>query len=1028
MTTNPGEPENARPALSTNHAQNPILNSAFDEPQHHWPLDDNFRAMNNTPAAPGRRPSGAEAPVPHPIGRNGRRGTGRSAPRGRENTNPFRQINALRAAVKPWRAEGYPGVPAQVGPLIRHWGSRGGTATPYFCQLEAVETVAWLRWTGAAGGAVTPAAQAAVDAWRHANQAWNTTADGLTIERVCLKMATGTGKTWVMAMLALIEAAAEPDRTETDILILTPNLTIRNRLACLGTESDHGAGADRDHERHIYRSLLPPALRGLASRLRVSVRNRHAFGLMKNRTGVEKPDEAPGKRERAVIGELDAEAVNETPEAMLARVLPQHGQRRVTVLNDEGHHCYHRAEDSENVWFDVLLTLMRQDRLDAPVTDLSATPWWPSGESGGDHRPEIFPWTISDTPLIEAVEAGLCKVPQLPVDDDTARTSPLYRDTYNQLGKKVLAGTGDDGTGAPTPLPPQLRQLLDRVHADQQPFRSAFRNHDGGRGRVPVTIMIARDTADALVLYRHVAGYRTDEGTWEPGAWPEWSNVDPDTRMPRSALSNAPDDTRHVRTWIFHSKLDDAKTPDDGGPAGSADVKMTHKAQEAFAPRIDRESAVEYAARVMRVRDTVGVRDRPGEHVHCVIAVQMLNEGWDATTVTHVVGYRAFDSPMLCEQIAGRALRRVHRPHPDGEHPGVELARVTGVPFSFMSGKSDGGTEGPESWTVRRLKDREQFRIALPQVTGYRIRLRPGRIVLSDDGRAYDWSKKLTDTPSWTVAAGVAGPEWLMEFPGSRYQSSLYHLAALVMQRLSVGDSDEDGVDAPHPAVFGDVLAAVRTFVERTAERRPDRAVPVDPAKLAREPHNVLIAERVAELLQHADSGERRIEAVWDAENGGYVDTGLVTEFGTTLQKARRWPPEDGRATVKCELDYSANHSRLERKVAEVLEGSPAVTRWVRNYRLGWLVPYIDSTTGVERTYEPDFAAEVSTGDGARLLMIEAKGPVDPRAEDKENAVRSWWLPAVNGAIERRGTGEPLWEHHVIAPPEVDRLRRLVGA
>lgn len=1025
MTTTPGEPENARPPLSTNHAQNPILNSAFDEPQHHWPLDDNFRAMNNTPAASGRRPSGAEAPVPHPIGRGS---TGRPAPRGRENTRPFREINALREAVRPWRAEGYPGVPGQVGPLMRHWESRGGTATPYFCQLEAVETASWLRWIGTAGNAVTSGAQAAVDAWRNANQEWNTTFDGLTVERVCLKMATGTGKTWVMAMLALIEAAAEPDRTETDILILTPNLTIRNRLACLGTESDHGAGADRDHERHIYRSLLPPALRGLASRLRVSVRNRHAFGLMKNRTGVEKPDEAPGKRERRVIGELEAEAVNETPEAMLARVLPQHGRRRVKVLNDEGHHCYHRAEGSENTWFDVLATLMREDRLDPPVADLSATPWWPTGENGDNRRPEIFPWTISDTPLIEAVEAGLCKVPQLPVDDDTARASPLYRDTYNQLGKKGLAGPGDDGTGAPTPLPPQLRQLLDQVHADQEPFRAEYRKHDGGRGRVPVTIMIARDTVDALVLYRHVAGYRTDEGAWEPGAWSEWSNVDPDTRMPRRPHSNAPDDIRHVRTWIVHSKLDDAKAPDDAGPVASEDVKLTHKAQEAFVPRLDKESAVDYAARVMRVRDTVGVRDRPGENVHCVIAVQMLNEGWDATTVTHVVGYRAFESPMLCEQIAGRALRRVHRPQPDGEHPGVELARVTGVPFAFMSGKSDGGIEGPESWTVRRLPDRERLRMALPQVTGYRIRLTPGRLVLADDGQPYDWSKELADVPSWTVAAGVAGPEWLMQFPGRRYQSALYHLAALVMRRLSVSDGNEDAVDAPHPAVFGDVLAAVRTFVERTAEESPDAAGLVDPAKLSQQPHNVLIAQRVARLLQPVNGGERRIEAVWDVENDGHVDTGTLSEFGTTLRKARRWPPQDGRATVKSELDYSANHSGLERMVAEVLDRSPAVTRWVRNYRLGWLVPYIDSTTGVERTYEPDFAAEVGTGDGARLLMIEAKGPVDRQAEAKENAVRSWWLPAVNGAIERRGAGAPLWEHHVIAPDDVDRLRRLVGA
>ena len=320
------------------------------------------------------------------------------------------------------------------------------------------------------------AAQAAVDAWRHANRAWNTTADGLIIERVCLKMATGTGKTWVMAMLALVEVAADPDRTETDILILTPNLTIRNRLACLGTESDHGLGADRDHERHIYRSLLPPTLRRLASRLRVSVRNRHAFGLMNNRTGVEKPDETPSKRERAVIGQLDAEAVNETPTAMLARVLPQHGRRRVKVLNDEGHHCYHRAEGSETVWFEVLATLMRENRLDAPVADLSATPWWPLGENSSNRPTGDIPVERSATRLSSRRSKRDC-ARYRSYRSTTTRPgrAPLYRDTYNQLGKKALAGPDDDGTGVPTPLPPQLRQLLDQVHADQEPFRADYR-------------------------------------------------------------------------------------------------------------------------------------------------------------------------------------------------------------------------------------------------------------------------------------------------------------------------------------------------------------------------------------------------------------------------------------------------------------------------------------------------------------------------------------------------------------------------
>jgi type III restriction enzyme len=90
--------------------------------------------------------------------------------------------------------------------------------------------------------------------------------------------------------------------------------------------------------------------------------------------------------------------------------------------------------------------------------------------------------------------------------------------------------------------------------------------------------------------------------------------------------------------------------------------------------------------------DTVGQRGKPGEQIQNVISVGMLSEGWDAKTVTHIMGLRAFTSQLLCEQVVGRGLRRTaYELNPATGLFEPEYVNIFGVPFTFLPHESKEG-------------------------------------------------------------------------------------------------------------------------------------------------------------------------------------------------------------------------------------------------------------------------------------------------------------------------------------------------
>ena len=289
--------------------ETPILNQPYDPPKWYWSLDIDFRAI--APALPGRRPSGAYLPVPKPAKRKAELPLG-DQQQSCQEVEPHKQINRIRKAVATWREAGYPGATTKTIRLIEHWNhpEKEGVQ-PYFCQRDAVETAIYLKEADDGQRAKF------VKVLQELNEEHN---EG--IPRIALKLATGTGKTFVMAMLILWQAKNGYCQ---DFLLLVPNLTIRDRLQELESGSN------------LYNHLRPP---GDETRFRVTVLN---FQAWQRRTGVG-VEGTITKAQKMIIG-LDAEqfenATTESEEEMVDRLLSAHrGRSELCVMNDEAHHCY----------------------------------------------------------------------------------------------------------------------------------------------------------------------------------------------------------------------------------------------------------------------------------------------------------------------------------------------------------------------------------------------------------------------------------------------------------------------------------------------------------------------------------------------------------------------------------------------------------------------------------------------------------------------------------------------------------------
>jgi type III restriction enzyme len=603
---------------------NPIINDAFTEPSRHWHFGGVTPELTD-----GRRLAGYLAPSPDQTLRI------------TDDLIPLETVNDLRSRVRQWRDDGYAGSTMVTRDLFRHWfddDRRLTNTRPFFCQQEAVETIIFLT-----------------EAPDHLKVGVKVPASGEAYTRWAVKMATGTGKTMVMALLTawsgLNKVANRQDTRFTDqILVVCPNLTVRDRL----TGAD---GLDPKHVESVYAGfdLVPPQYSKLLGQVKVQVMNWHQLA----------PKEDP---KRSVL-----KRGRESDAAFCKRVLTDLSPNgRIMVLNDEAHHAYRFPSDvkvsRENadelreatIWIDGLEKIDRQREILRAV-DCSATPMYPS--SFKDRAWTPFEWIVSDFALVDAIESGLVKIPRTPTADNSDEAIPKYRNLWEHI-KKTLPKRNEAEEDS-HPLTDYLAEADGPLKQLSGAWEETFTSwEEAGRKVPPVMIAICHDTTVARLLERHIA----DLGEASP-------------------LLVNPIDGPPVTIRIDSDALSKAESGE-----GTADAEA-----------------------IRELVATVGKVGKPGADIRCLVSVAMLSEGWDARNVTHILGLRAFASQLLCEQVVGRGLRRSD--YSDLSQP--EYVDVYGVPFQLLPmAKATGAkpTAPPDYTNVHTMKDRPNLRIQFPRL------------------------------------------------------------------------------------------------------------------------------------------------------------------------------------------------------------------------------------------------------------------------------------------------------------------------
>jgi type III restriction enzyme len=974
--------------------EKPILNSPYKYPAQHWELDASGQPTQQI--IENRRRAEFITPIPKPRKRKGTAAQqaiifdeGKGLSTAAQQYDPTPMINELRRQVDEWRVlknENHWHVTPETARLLNHWRHHPFShIRPFFCQVEAVETFIWLTEVAPNIG---KAGKGFLDHLANANHDANP-----ELMRLALKMATGAGKTTVMAMIIAwqtINAVRRPGskRFTRGFLVVTPGLTIRDRLRVLQPNDPDSYYRSRE--------LVPDDMLGDIDRAKIVITNYHAF---KRRERLEL-----SKGGRSLLQGRGGEALDtlETEGQMLQRVMPGlMGMKNILAINDEGHHCYRekpgeedggdlkgddRKEAEKNneaarLWISGLEMVNRKLGL-TRVLDLSATPFFLSGS--GYAEGTLFPWTMSDFSLMDAIECGIVKLPRVPVADNIpGGEMPRYRELWKHIGPKMpRKGRGKAKNLDPLSLPTELQTALTALYGH---YKKTFDLWEKAAIRVPPCfIVVCQNTSISKLVYDYISGFhrQNDDGstTLQNGRLELFRNFDEHGNpLGRS------------RTLLIDSEqLESGEALDDNFRGMAAD-EIERFRREVFerggklAEELRSGKAIDDTTLLREVMNTVGKPGRLGDAIRCVVSVSILTEGWDANTVTHVLGVRAFGTQLLCEQVIGRALRRQSYDLNEEELFNVEYADVLGIPFDFTAKPVVAPPQPPrETIQVRAVRpDRDPLEIRFPRVAGYRVELPEERLtaVFNDDS-VLELTPDLVG-PSITKNAGIIGQDVdlnLEHLDEMRRSTLLFHLTQRLLY-TKWRDPDEE----PKLHLFGQLKRIARQWFDTCLICKGGTS----PAQLMYQDLADMACEKITAAITNSLEGKYPVKAVLDP----YNPTGSTMHVSFTTSKTSRWETDSRR----CHINWVILDSDWEAEFCRVAESHPRVLAYVKNHNLGLEAPY---RYGPEtRRYLPDFIVLVDDGRGADNplhLIVEIKGYRREDAKEKKAAMDTYWVPGVN--------------------------------
>jgi len=880
-----------------------IICSPYKEPHQHWdrnPINQEFYMQE------GRRPAG------YTISGKGRDGN----PTG--ITIELKTVNQIRGRLKEWILAGRPGITGITKSLLDFWYESAVRKYPFFfCQLEAIETIIFM-----------------VEAPEHYKTGIELKGDGGEFVRWCNKMATGSGKTIVMAMLiawnVLNKVTYRQDtRFSKNVLIVAPGLTVKSRLSVLQPENAENYYLDF--------AIVPPTMMDTLRQGKVKIINWHMLAW-------DSQEKLNTKVEKGQLRSVDKRNHTEVSNAAYAKMVlgEMATAKNILVINDEAHHAWRvPAEVKEKgktldeidntVWIGGLDKLNKQVNI-LRCHDLSATPFAPSGKKSSEEA--LFSWVISDFGLNDAIESGLVKTPRVVIRDDGKYTSEYQSRLYHlYTDDEVKVDLNQKKITKQTQLPDLVRNAYNLLGADWLKTKEEWIKSGEKIPPVMMTVTNTTETADRIKYY-------FDSGECE------------------IKELCAPQKTLQIDSKIL-GKVEN----EDDGLSGS-----------------QREQAESLREKV----DTVGKAGKAGEQIQNVISVAMLSEGWDANNVTHIMGLRAFSSQLLCEQVIGRGLRRVSYEFDEQGMLSPEYVNIFGVPFSFIP--HEGGTVNPRpprpKVPVEPVKEKVDYEISFPNILRvdmiYRSKLELNFAeipILELDPDSVITKAEFAGVLQGDVRPGAMSEVDLKKMIDEyRMQTVLFRVATRIFatERQNWNGDEFD--------FLSQLLKITEAFM--ASDKLLIKTNLFNTDKIRKQ---ILLTLNASKIINHINTCLRKqnvenFSPVFDSERP-ILSTGNMGTWYSS--KPNEW-------FEKTHINLTVFDSTWEVNNAKIINEHESVAAFVKNDHLGFVIKY--SFNGVVRNYYPDYIIRLNNGDH---LVLEVKGQ-DKEEDRVKRSFLDLWVNAVN--------------------------------
>jgi type III restriction enzyme len=851
---------------------------------------------------------------------------------------PLELVNKIREKIDAWRASNYPGITTITRQLLEHWTDSQRETKLFFCQIEAIETLIWL-----------------VEGPTDERQDLEIPNDGGQFQRLCSKMATGSGKTIVMAMLIAWQVInnltypKEEEKFSRDILVVAPGLTVKSRLKVLYP-------SDSENYYQAF-DLVPTDMFDKLRQGRIKIVNWHTLSweTQKQIDKKHSVDKRGVKSDKAytkeVLGELSY-------------------AKRIIVINDEAHHSwrvnpeafgkYIRERDLKDSAEQATIWIGGLDRIHRTVGiirchDFSATPFYPSGKKATEEL--LFQWIVSDFGLNDAIESGLVKTPRVVIRDDGRLTKKMKSRFYHIYEDSEVKADITRPSEPQEPLPDLVTNAYYYLGLD---WLETLKRWQGRVETPPVMITVCNRTETSARI-EHAFNHgkiRIDE-------------------------LKDPSKTLRIDSKILKEAESKEDTFDDESSAAPED-------SEDQVP--EKKLTKNELAEDLRLKvDTVGKVGQPGASIQNVISVGMLSEGWDAKTVTHIMGLRAFTSQLLCEQVVGRGLRRTsYEVDQATELFGPEYVNIFGIPFTFLPHEEHEDKPPPPPLPKTRIfveDTKKEYEITWPNVVRINHLYTPK--LLLDISKVRRLELRPEDTPLRADLApfieGKPDATKLVEINlATEHVEKL--LSVLRKQRL-IFEISRDIYEQVQPNWPGNkeyLLMQVVRIVEDFVNSDKIVIYSLDYQEDLKK--RLLILLNMNKIVQHIFNAIRfentqQLVPIFNKEIPLKSTSNMMTWYTS----------KQCEITSKSHISHVVFDSTWEASEAFELDRNPSVTAFAKNDHLGFVISYV--FRGIIHKYYPDFLIRLSNG---KMLILEVKGLDDQQNKTKRQYLDEW-INAVNG-------------------------------